>query len=174
MSPAERDWDRELAKIDKQLESVSDAQLFPEKKGAAPAQKAQVAADRAATSSWPAILRLVLSVALGIGILFWPYGNRCGVGLAGYLFAVAAVVTGGVWSTVWTWRHRTGRAHVLSILLMVWGLILGAGEVLPRIGYAKQILTWSCTNQLPRRGTQIPAPQAQQTPTGGATKASSG
>ena len=150
MSPAERDWDKELAKIDKQLESVSDAQLFPEKKGAAPAQKAQVAADRAATSSWPAILRLVLSVALGVGILFWPYANRCGVGLAGYLFAVVAVLAGGVWSAVWTWRHRTGRAHALSILLIVWGLVLGAGEVLPRIGYAKQILNWSCTQTLPR------------------------
>jgi hypothetical protein len=152
-----RDWDRELAKIDKQLESVSDAQLFPEKKGAAPAQKAQVAAERAATSSWPAILRLVLSVALGIGILFWPYANRCGLGLAGYLIAVTAVAVSGVWSAVWTWRHRTGRAHALSILLMVWGLILGAGEVLPRIGYAKQILTWSCTARLPNSGVQTPA-----------------
>ena len=26
---ADKDWDRELAKIDKQLESVSDEQLFP-------------------------------------------------------------------------------------------------------------------------------------------------
>lgn len=141
---SERDWDKELAKIDKRLESASDAQLFPETKGAAPAQQAQVAAARSATSTWPAILRLILSVALGVAILFWPYGNRCGLGLAGYLIAVAAVVTSGVWSALWTWRHRTGRAHALSILLIVWGLILGAGEVLPRIGYAKQILSWSC------------------------------
>jgi hypothetical protein len=140
-----RDWDKELAKIDKQLESVSDAQLFPEKKGAPPAQKAQVAADRATTKSWPAIIRLGLSVALGVGILFWPYANRCGFGLAGYLIAVTAVAGSGVWSALWTWRHRAGRAHALSILLLVWGLVLGATEVLPRIGYAKQSLTWSCT-----------------------------
>jgi hypothetical protein len=140
-----RDWDKELAKIDKQLESVSDSQLFPDKKGAAPAQKAQVASERAATSSWPAIVRLVLSVALGVGILFWPYANRCGPGLAGYLIAVAVVAVSGVWSSVWTWRHRIARAHALSILLIVWGLVLGAQEVLPRIGYAKQALLWSCT-----------------------------
>jgi len=140
-----RDWDKELAKIDKQLESASDAQLFPEQKGATPAQKAEVAAERAATSSWPAILRLTLSVILGVAILFWPYANRCGVGLGGYLFGVTAVAASGVWSAVWTWRHRTGRAHALSILLIVWGLILGATEVLPRIGYAKQSLSWSCT-----------------------------
>ena len=140
-----RDWDKELAKIDKQLESVSDAQLFPEKKGAAPAQQAQVATERATTKSWPAILRLAISVALGVGILFWPYATRCGFGLVGYLLAVTAVAASGVWSAVWTWRHRTGRAHALSILLIAWGLILGAQEVLPRIGYAKQILPWSCT-----------------------------
>jgi hypothetical protein len=140
-----KDWDRELAKIDKQLESVSDAQLFPEKKGAPPAQQAQVASDRAATTSWPALVRLALSVALGVGILFWPYANRCGLGLAGYLVAVAAVSASGVWSALWTWRHRTGRAHALSILLIVWGLVLGATEILPRIGYAKEALTWSCT-----------------------------
>jgi hypothetical protein len=142
-----KDWDKELAKIDKQLESVSDAQLFPEKKGASPAQKADVAAERATTASWPAILRLTLSVALGVGILFWPYANRCGFGLAGYLAVVTAVAGSGVWSALWTWRHRTGRAHALSILLIVWGLVLGATEILPRTGYAKQALTWSCTTK---------------------------
>jgi len=140
----ERDWAKELAKIDKQIESVSDAQLFPEKAGAKPAQKAQVAADRAATSSWPAIVRLILSVALAVAILFWPYANRCGVGLGGYLAAVIAVVGSGVWSAVWTWKHRVGRAHALSILLIVWGLVLGAQEVLPRVGYAQKVLPWSC------------------------------
>lgn len=140
-----RDWDKELAKIDKQLESVSDAQLFPEKKGAGPAQKAQVAETRAATPSWPAIVRLVLSVALGVGVLFWPYANRCGIGLAGYLFVVVAVAGSGIWSAVWTWRHRAARAHVLSILLIAWGLMLGAQEILPRVGYAQKALPWNCT-----------------------------
>ena len=140
-----RDWDKELAKIDKQLESVSDAQLFPEKKGASPAQKQQVAETRAATPSWPAIVRLVLSVALGVGVLFWPYANRCGLGLAGYLFVVIAVAGSGIWSAVWTWRHRAGRAHVLSILVIAWGLMLGATEILPRVDYAQKALPWNCT-----------------------------
>jgi hypothetical protein len=144
---SEKDWAKEMAKIDKQLESVSDAQLFPEKKGATPAQKAEVAVERTAATSWPAIVRLALAVTLGVGILFWPYANRCGIGLAGYLFAVTAVTAGGVWSAVWTWRHRTGRAHILSVLLIAWGLVLGATEVLPRIGYAKQALPWSCVIQ---------------------------
>jgi hypothetical protein len=136
-----RDWEKELAKIDKQLESVSDAQLFPEKKSATPAQKKEVAEVRATTASWPAIIRLVLSVAVGVGVLFWPYPNRCGIGLAGYLFVAGS----GVWSAVWTWRHRAGRAHTLSILLIVWGLVLGAQEILPRVGYAQKSLPWNCT-----------------------------
>ena len=140
----ERNWDKELAKIDKQLESASDAQLFPEKPAATPAQKATVATERAQVTSWPALLRLSLAVLLGVGILFWPYANRCGIGLAGYLFAVTGVVTAGIWSAVWTWRHRTGRAHTLSIMLIAWGLILAGAEVLPRIGYAKAVLPWSC------------------------------
>jgi hypothetical protein len=141
---SDRDWAKEMAEIDKQLESVSDAQVFPEKKGATQAEKSAVAGDRMVANSWPAILRLTLGVVLGVAILFWPYDSRCGLGLAGYLFAVAAVAGAGVWSAVWTWRHRAGRAHVLSMLLLVWGLTLGATEVLPRIGYAKQALSWSC------------------------------
>ncbi len=142
---SERNWDREMAKIDKQLESISDAQLFPEKPGASPAQKQATGAARETAASWPAILRLVLSAALGLGVLFWPYANRCGVGLAGYLAVVAVVTGSGVWSALWTWRHRTGRAHALSILLVVWGLVLASAEILPRVGYAKQGMTWSCS-----------------------------
>lgn len=142
---SDKDWDKELAKIDRQLESVSDSQLFPERQGASPAQQQQVVTERAATATFPALARLSLSVLLGAGILFWPYENRCGLGLAGYLAAVSVVSASGIWSALWTWRHRTGRAHALSILLIVWGLVLGASEVLPRIGYAKEILSWSCT-----------------------------
>ena len=78
-----------------------------------------------------------LAAALGIGILFWPYPKQCGVGLGGYLVAVGVVTLGGLWSSVWTWRHRTARAHVLSLLLVVWGILLGALEILPHAGYAK-------------------------------------
>ena len=144
------DWDAELKKIDKQLESMSDSALIPARaKGAPPAAKAAIAAERATTRTWPALLRLALATALAVGILFWPYPSRCGAGLAGYLVAVAAVTVGGLWSSVWTWRHRTARAHVLSLLLVIWGLVLGAMEMLPRTGYAKadtaRPVGWVCT-----------------------------
>lgn len=101
-----------------------------------------------ATTSWGVYLRLSLSVALGVAIIFWPYVARCGIGLAAYLGAVGAVVVSGAWSAVWTFRHRAGRAHLLSLLLVLWGLVLAGLDVLPRIGYAKPTaehpVTWSC------------------------------
>ena len=144
----ERDWNKELAKIDRQLESVSDEALLPTRGAPTPAAREARVAEQRATSTVGVMLRLLLAVALGVGMLFWPYAARCGVGLFGYLAATAAVVGGGIWSSVWAWRHRAGRAHTLSLLLVVWGLVLAAIEVLPRVGYAKPTeahpAIWSC------------------------------
>jgi hypothetical protein len=41
-----------------------------------------------------------------------------------------------LWVGITTWRARLPRLHVLSLLITLGGLILLAGEVLPRIGYA--------------------------------------
>jgi hypothetical protein len=157
---SDRDWDKELAKVDKQLASLSDdALLGPApatpvqggvptgKRGAAtPAPSAPAPAR--ATSSWGVYARLTLSVAVGVAMLLWPYPARCGIGLAGYLAAVGVVLTSGIWSSVWTWRHRAPRAHTLSLLLILWGLLLGSIEVLPRVGYGKPDLNhpaaWTC------------------------------
>lgn len=156
------DWDKELAKIDKQLASMSDADLvaeparpaLPAGKGKAPApvrQSAQAPAEAPAGGKYATLglyARFGLSVALGVGMMFWPYDAKCGAGLALYLGAVAAVVISGVWSAVWSWRHRAAKLHVLSLLILTWGLVLGGLDVLPRIGYAKPNLlhpaTWAC------------------------------
>lgn len=156
------DWDKELAKIDKQLASMSNADLvaeparpaLPAGKGARPVAPRQsaAAAEPAAGGGKYATLglyaRFGLSVALGVGMMFWPYDAKCGPGLALYLGAVGAVIVSGIWSAVWSWRHRAARLHVLSLLILTWGLVLGGLDVLPRIGYAKPNLlhpaTWAC------------------------------
>lgn len=143
-----RDWAKELSKIDRQLESVSDEALFPTKGAKSPAAKAEATAKQAATSTWGVMLRLLLSTALGVGMLFWPYA-LCGLGLAGYLAGAAAVMVGGVWSAVWTWRHRAARAHVLSLGLVLWGMTLAAAQIASRVEYGKpgqlaQASTWAC------------------------------
>ncbi len=88
------------------------------------------------TTTLGVLARLTLVTALGVGMLFWPYSARCGLGLFGYLGAVGVLVVGGAWSALWSWRHRAPKAHVLSLLLMLWGGVLGAMEILPRVGYA--------------------------------------
>jgi hypothetical protein len=135
-------WDKELAKVDRTLESLSDEALLPDDSAKQPspagrkARKDEVREQRHKTTTLGVLARLVLAVALGVGMLFWPYSARCGVGLFGYLGAASMVVVAGVWSSIWSWRHRSGQAHVLSLLLIVWGVILGATEILPRVGYA--------------------------------------
>jgi hypothetical protein len=158
------DWDKELAKIDKQLASMSDSDLLGEQtrpalpagKPAKPASRPSAAAPVAQPdvpamsrgASFMLYARVGLSVALGVGMMFWPYDAKCGAGLGLYLGAVAAVLISGIWSAVWSWRHRAARLHTLSLLLLLWGLVLGGLDVLPRIGYAKPTLlhpaTWAC------------------------------
>ncbi len=158
---ADRDWDKELAKVDKQLASLSDDALLgptpvkvsgkpptPAAKGSSAKAPAASTGEPRVTTNFGVFARLTLSVLLGVAMVVWPYPARCGPGLAAYLAAVAVVITSGVWSSVWTWRHRASRAHTLSLLLILWGLVLGSMEVLPRIGYAKpdaqHPATWAC------------------------------
>ncbi|MGQ0713600.1 MAG: hypothetical protein ACT4PJ_07685 [Gemmatimonadaceae bacterium] len=144
----DRNWEKELAKIDKQLESVSDEQLVPKGVTATPAQEREVITKRSKTATLGVMVRLLLAVALGVGMIFWPFQARCGMGLLGYLGAVAVLIGSGLWSAVWAWRHRSGRAHVLSLLILLWGTILGAQEILPRVGYAIPTMehpgAWEC------------------------------
>ena len=144
-----RDWEKEMAKIDRQLESVSDEALLPAKSAGSPTAKAQAVAVQKATSTFGVFLRLGLAVALGVAMLFWPYVNRCGIGLAAYLGATVVVAAAGVWSAVWTWRHRAGRGHVLALLLILWGVVLAAQEILPRTAYGRPDAThpavWACS-----------------------------
>src|SRR6185437_10376751 len=140
------DWDKELRKIDQQLESLSDDALLPTQKGkparsskATPAAPAAADAPPAArkTSTLGVLARLLLAVGLGVAIMFWPYSTKCGFGLFGYLAASLMIIVAGGWSAIWTWRHRSASGHVLSLLLILWGGLLAAQQVLPRVGYAK-------------------------------------
>jgi hypothetical protein len=69
--------------------------------------------------------------------------------VAAYLFATAVLTGAGVWSAFWSWRHRTARAHVLSLLIVLWGIVLATQEILPRTGYARPTLErpagWLCS-----------------------------
>lgn len=179
------DWDTELAKIDKQLASISDEELMkrapppPARAGGVPralpgATPATSAGARSPSSAaagkpWVAWLKVLVAVGAAVGLMFWPWPARCGAPLVGFTAATAGVAVLGVWSAVGSWRHRLGLAHVASLLVAVWGLALGAREVLPRVGYAmptpERAAQWSCEG-LPLAtpvGTPVPGAKAPGT-----------
>jgi hypothetical protein len=182
----DRDWEKELAKIDKQLASLPDEALMPaapekQAKGTArPSAKSasSASAEPRQTTSFGVFARLTLALAVGIAMAFWPYPSRCGFGLIGYLGAVGVMTAGGIWASIWTWRHRASRAHLLSLAITVWGVLLGAVEILPRIGYAyptdKHPGAWSCSavpaTPSPSPTTPTPAPPTTSKPPAPTTK----
>jgi hypothetical protein len=88
--------------------------------------------------------RLLLGLALGTMIVWWPYPRNCGVPLLGYFGAIFTIILGGGWAAVSSWRYRASLAHVLSLILMLYGMMLGAAELLPRTGYAVDEASWQC------------------------------
>ena len=147
-----RDWDKELAQIDKLIAAGAGAGA-QNPAAPAPATPAAPRASRASPAhegaprprgvlfTW---LRLLLGLALGVAITQWPYMRGCGLPLFGYLAAVAGVIVAGLWSAVSSWRSRSALAHTLSIALFCWGGVLAAREILPRVGYARTTATWFC------------------------------
>ncbi|HEY2850308.1 MAG TPA: hypothetical protein VGI97_10545 [Gemmatimonadaceae bacterium] len=144
----ERDWDAEMRKIDKQIASLPAQAATPARAAAPQPSTAPVAPARSETTTLGVMARLGLACVLGVAIMFWPYGAKCGFGLAGYLAAVSTLVVAGVWASVWSWKHRAAKAHAVSLVLVTWGLVLAAADVLPRVGYAKPTAThpanWVC------------------------------
>lgn len=140
MSDAPRDWDKEMAAIDKAM-AKAPAALPGQAVPATRAPAAVTVTRKAAFATW---LRVLLGLTLAAGMTQWPYANECGLGLFIYLGAAATVVVAGVWSAISSWYRRLGWAHTLSLLVVLWGGYLAAHEVLPRIGYAKHLAYWTC------------------------------
>lgn len=90
--------------------------------------------------------RMVLVVTLGVAINFWPYDHACSWGLIGFMSAESLIVVGGLWTVVWTWQNRLAKVHTVAMLVVAWGCILLAAQVLPRVGYAAQSARWWCAN----------------------------
>ena len=166
MTEQPRNWDKELADIDRVIE----------KQGSAPPRGAPPALPPAATPSpaprvpsvaEPAIARgslvmtwfwVGLAVLLAAALPLWPYGKTCGLQLFFYLGASALACLAGATGAVHSWRTRRGLAHLIALVVVVLAGVMGAREVLPRIGYAAQAETWLCPS------VPEPAPPASTAP----------
>ena len=155
----ERDWDKEMAEVDRLLKKLPDADptLGGEPTLRRPAVSPASAASAGATpgsrewlGTWA---KVGLGVLVGIGVApgVWPYSHGCGLRLIFYLLGVTTVVAAGLWASVASWRRRLGFAHVVSQVLIVWGILLLTREVLPRIGSADAAALWLCPDVQPHR-----------------------
>ncbi len=144
----ERDWDKELAEVDRllnQLPSHREEQMAAQaSKRAQPAARPGPSAPDIGGGRIGTWARVGLGLLLGIGMPLWPYDHACGIKLFIYLGGVLTVVVAGVWSSLSSWKRRMGTAHLISQLLVIWGLVLTAAVMLPRFGYAKTPATWFC------------------------------
>ena len=160
--PPPRDWDKELAEIDKIIAKqplpVPSAPAGAPALPAGPSRRAEpprrrhpegaretpspdVPRHRLVLTTW---LRVLLAIVVAAAMTQWPYAHGCGLQLVWYLGAAAVVVLAGLWGTVISWKRRMPGAHVVSLLVTLWGAYLAGKVVLDRTGYAKVQRTWTC------------------------------
>ncbi len=163
MTERPRDWDREMADIDRVIDkggsgaagqgsSTGGASLAPTGTPVAPTAPAR----RSVAMTW---FWTVLAVTLAIALPIWPYQRSCGLQLGFFLGATAITILAGFLGALASWVNRRALAHVLSLVVLAWAAVVAAGEVLPRIGYAQDSRTWLCTDPAVQ-----PAPQASPPP----------
>jgi len=154
MTEQRRDWDRELADIDRVIAKQGAAPV-PAAPGAprGPAPSGAAPRRRSVALTWFWVL---LAVALAAALLLWPYQHSCGLQLTFLLGAAGVTAVIAVLAAVASWTHHRAFAHVVSLLVLVWAGFVALREVLPRVGYARTTLTWMCTTE--------PAPRAETAP----------
>jgi len=181
-NPPPRDWDKELAEIDR---AIAKTPAGPSA-GGAPAPTGAAAAPSAPTHAGPTRpgmilprggatvtrgalagtwVKVLLAAALTVALVIFPYPKVCGLQLVGY-FAVAGVAfLAGLWALAATWRHHRGLGHFVALLALLGTLALSAAEILPRVGYARESRAWTCAATPatpPAPATQQPAQPAPQ------------
>jgi hypothetical protein len=154
----ERQWDKEMAQVDRLLAKLPTYQSGKPQLGGDPTLKhsasgGHVTGARGGGTAAGMWLKVGLGLALAVGVTTWPYTYVCGLKLFFYLTAAVTVVIAGGWAGRASWRRRAGLAHVLALGVLIWGLGLAATVVLPRMGYFRGDALWFC-----------PEPPVQLTP----------
>ncbi|HUF35556.1 MAG TPA: hypothetical protein VMN37_06375 [Gemmatimonadales bacterium] len=140
MSEQPRNWDKELADVDRVIAEQGTG--APPARGGAPARHGEPPARRGgAALTWFWVL---LAVGLAVALPLWPYQRTCGLQTIFFLGAAGITALVGGLAAASSWANRRAFAHVVSLLVMAWALVVAASEILPRTGYAKEVRTWTC------------------------------
>ena len=168
MTEQPRNWDRELADIDRAIDKhgppgAPGTPALPPGTGAPPPTRVPSPAEpgiarRSVAKTWFLVL---LAVLLAAALPLWPYGKVCGLQLFFYLGAAGLALVAGAAGAVSSWKTRRGLVHLISLAALIWSGVMAAREVLPRVGYAAETRAWLCPT------TPEPAPPAQNQPAPG-------
>jgi hypothetical protein len=174
MTDQPRDWDKELADIDRVIDKEplapagqrGVAPALPPGPSGTPARAAPsppaAAPKRSVAMTWFWVL---LAVLLAVALPLWPYGKECGLQLFFYLGAATLTLLAGGAGALSAWATRRGLAHVLSLLVVLWAGVMGAREILPRADYAAQSKMWLCP-ATPEPAPDTPPPATESAPSG--------
>jgi len=159
-SEKERDWDKEMAEVDRLLKKLPNADPTlgrgagyeptakkPSLSAVTPRGGVAPPSGSGRLGTWAKVTLGVL-VAVGVAPGVWPYTHGCGLHLIFYLAGVTTVIAAGLWSSLSSWKRRLGVAHVISQVLIIWGILLLTREVLPRVG-GNASAVWLCPDVPP-------------------------
>ena len=161
MTEQPRNWDKELADIDRVIAEQGRGTAgqqggavaprsgtpAPAAGGVAPGRRGSVAV----TWFW-----VLLAVGLALALPLWPYQRTCGMQAVFFLGGTGITALVGGLAALSSWANRRGFAHILSLLVIAWAGAVAASEILPRVGYARETKTWTCP-AVPA-GAPAPAP----------------
>jgi hypothetical protein len=151
MTEQPRNWDKELENIDRAIAKQPAAPVTP------PAVTPPTTSQRRFVAlAW---FWTIVAIVLAVALLFWPYDRSCGIRLIFFLGAALLAVVMGMLGAFSSWAHRQGLAMFISLLVIVWAGVMAAREILPRAGYAKEAMEWTCPSAppLPATAPQSPA-----------------
>jgi hypothetical protein len=152
MTEQPRDWDREMADIDKAIARQQPAGTPAAAPGTPPPARRRFVA---LTWFWTA-----LAILLAVALLLWPYDKNCGIRLIFFLGAGGLALLAGVLGALAAWAHHRGLAHLLSLFVIALTAVVVLREILPRAGYARESKDWTCPAPAPAPPpAAAPAPQ---------------
>lgn len=145
---SEINWAVELRKIEREYDGLPPEPSPIQVRQRRDAERKERERQEASAASFGVYFRLTLAVCLAVSLACWPYDVSCGPTLFAYMFAVVILVVAGLWTATATFRHQMAIRHLIALLVILWGGVLGASEILPRVGYANPSpgrgTSWSC------------------------------
>jgi hypothetical protein len=155
MNEEPRNWDKELANIDKAIARQPAPPVVPRSAGAE--VPATPPSRRFVALAW---FWTILAVVLAVALPFWPNDKSCGLRLVFFLGAAGIAMLMGILGALSSWSYRRGLAHLLSLMALVWAGIMAVREILPRTGYARHELQWTCPDAPEAPAPNNPGPTA--------------